>query len=279
MGDSIRNIERIEENDDAPRIPRAVTVALVVLGGACAVLVALALGGRTSGAPEKKGDPLGDLLAARSRTAQPGPTASIPGPTELSPREVTFPSMLSDSEHPSTALAAVRSGPAPSWAPTASRVAGDQPPPPTDRLSVVPIPALSAPAPVEPPAVIPAPAPDPLAKAASDAIKLDTPSPWASPRASSTEAAPAGHEGGYQLQVSSFRTAAEAATLSEQLRARGHKAYVIQANVPGRGTWYRVRIGPFASQRAASEYRTTFEDREHVVPFLVTPEPPKAPAR
>jgi cell division septation protein DedD len=72
--------------------------------------------------------------------------------------------------------------------------------------------------------------------------------------------------------VSSFRTQAEGEAFAEQLRARGHKAYVLEARVPGRGTWYRVRIGPFPTQHAATQYRASFESREHVVPFVVPPE-------
>ncbi|MDB5212304.1 MAG: Adventurous gliding motility protein, partial [Myxococcaceae bacterium] len=101
-----------------------------------------------------------------------------------------------------------------------------------------------------------------LTRAASDAVES---------AASGAAAAPAGREGGYQLQVSSFRTQGEADTFSGQLRARGHKAYVVEAHVPGRGTWYRVRIGPFTSQHAAASYRSGFEGREHVVPFIVPP--------
>jgi cell division septation protein DedD len=72
--------------------------------------------------------------------------------------------------------------------------------------------------------------------------------------------------------VSSFHTDGEAQAFADQLRARGHRAYVVEAHVPGRGTWFRVRIGPFATQHAAAQYRTDFEAREHVVPFLVLPE-------
>ena len=103
---------------------------------------------------------------------------------------------------------------------------------------------------------------DSLTRAASDAAES---------AASGATAAPAGREGGYQLQVSSFRTQGEADVFSGQLRARGHKAYVVEAHVPGRGTWYRVRIGPFTSQHAAASYRSGFEGREHVVPFIVPP--------
>ena len=72
--------------------------------------------------------------------------------------------------------------------------------------------------------------------------------------------------------MSSFRTQAEAQAFADQLRARSHKAYVVEAHVPGRGTWFRVRVGPFATQHAAATYRAGFEAREHVVPFIVPPE-------
>jgi len=85
-------------------------------------------------------------------------------------------------------------------------------------------------------------------------------------------AAPSGSEGGWQLQVSSFKTQAEAEQFADQLRARGHKAYTVEARVTGRGTWWRVRVGPFSSQHAAQAYRASFEEKEHVVPFIVQPE-------
>jgi DedD protein len=258
----IRNIERIEEQGDERAVPRGVTLAFVVLGGACIVFAALALGGRTSQEPEKRSDPLGELLTQQARNPT-GPTASAPMAQELSPRDVTFPQLLSDSDHPPTAMAAVRSslpGASPSLMPPPTSSV-TQPPPPTDRLPVVPLPAQAV---LEASPIVTHPR-DTLMKAANEAARIDSP-------AITREAASPGHEGGYQLQVSSFRTQGEAQAFADQLRARGHKAYVLEANVPGRGTWYRVRIGPFATQHAAAEYRADFEDREHVVPFIVTPE-------
>jgi cell division septation protein DedD len=256
----IRDIEQLQEDDEQRRMPRAATMALVVLGGACVVFAGLALGGRTSQSPATRSDPLGDLVSQRPRaTAAPGGSARPA--TELSPREVTFPQMLSDEEKPSTALAAVRPATAAS-APPAPPPVPTQPPPPTDRLPVVPLPAQAV---LEATPVVTHPR-DALTKVASAAAQIDTPPP------SSDETAPAGHDGGYQLQVSSFRTQGEAQGFADQLRARGHKAYVIEAHVPGRGTWFRVRIGPFQTQHAASQYRTSFEAREHVVPFIVPPE-------
>ncbi|HEY8040645.1 MAG TPA: SPOR domain-containing protein [Polyangiaceae bacterium] len=254
---SIRNLDQLQEDDDERKMPRGVTMALVVLGGACVVFAGLALGGRTSQPPATKGDPLGELVSQRSRLVPAGSSSARPA-TDLSPREVTFPQMLSDDTKPSTALAAVRpSGTTSSTGPAVPM----QPPPPTDRLPVVPLPAQAV---LEATSVVTRPR-DALTKVASDAAQIDSPPP-------AGDSVAAGHEGGYQLQVSSFRTQGEAQGFADQLRARGHKAYAVEAHVPGRGTWFRVRIGPFATKNAATTYRTGFEAREHVVPFIVPPE-------
>jgi cell division septation protein DedD len=269
---SLRNLEQLQEDDDRQRMPRGVTMVMVALGGACVVFAGLALGGRTSQPPAVKSDPLGELVSQRSRLIPEATTSARPA-TDLQPADVTFPGMLSDDKRPTTALAAVRSaglgaGPAAGSAqsvPVAVPVPQPQPPPPTDRLSVVPVAPLPAQAVLEATPIVTRPR-DPLTKVASDAAQIDTPPP------TSSDTAPAGHEGGYQLQVSSFRTQAEAQSFADQLRARSHKAYVVEAHVPGRGTWFRVRVGPFTSQHAAMQYRTGFEAREHVVPFIVAPD-------
>jgi cell division septation protein DedD len=251
----IRNLDQLQEEEDGRRMPHGVAVTLVVLGGACVVFAALALGGRTSQPREPKPDPLGDLVAHR---AVPSAVASA-RPTDLSPRDVTFPQMLSDEGRPTTALAAVRPAGAPSSTPSA--IAPAQPPPATDRLPVVPLPAQAL---LEATPIVTRPR-DALTKAASDAAQITSPP-------ESADAAPPGHEGGYQLQVSSFHTQSEAEAFADQLRARGHKAYVVEARVVGRGTWYRVRVGPFQTQHSATQARAAFEEREHVVPFIVPPE-------
>jgi DedD protein len=260
---NLRNIDQLQEDDDERRMPRGVTAALVVLGGGCVVFAALALGGRTSQVQAPKADPLGDLVSQRSPRVSGVSSAQS---SDLQPRDVTFPQMLSDEDKPTTALAAVRPMGS-SMALPASVAAPSRPPPPTDRLPVVPLPAQAF---LEATPIVTRPR-DTMTKAASDAAQISTPA------AASADTAPAGHEGGYQLQVSSFRTQGEAQSFADQLRARGHKAYVVEAHVPTRGTWFRVRIGPFQTQHAAAQYRTGFEAREHVVPFVVPPAAPGAP--
>jgi DedD protein len=252
----IRNLENLQEDDDERRMPAGVTLTLLALGGACIVFGAFALGGRSSQSQAPKSDPLGDLVAHRG--SLPAAASSAHLSVDLAPRDVTFPQMLSDDDRPSTALAAVRAGnqPAPLPPPVPA-----EPPPATDRLPVVPLPAQAV---LEASPIVTRPR-DALTKAASDAAQING-------AAASSETSPAGHDGGYQLQVSSFRAQGEAQAFADQLRARGHKAYVVEAHVPDRGTWFRVRVGPFGSQHAAATYRASFEEREHVVPFIVLPE-------
>jgi cell division septation protein DedD len=261
---SVRNLEQIQETDGGAGTPRGVTILLVALGAGCIVFAALALGGKRSSGAAQRTDPLGDLVTQQSKLAQAG---SIK-PTDLSSRDVTFPGILSDEGSPTTALAAVRGAPNgkpsvldPGGTAIEKVVPGPEasPPPPTDRLAVVPLPAQNI---LEASPIVTRPR-DSLTRAANDAAQLGS---------AAQPAAPPGREGGYQLQVSSFRTQAEAEQFAAQLRARSHKAYVIEAHVPNRGTWYRVRIGPFPSQHAAASYRVGFEGREHVVPFIVPPQ-------
>ncbi len=84
-----------------------------------------------------------------------------------------------------------------------------------------------------------------------------------------TTSAPAGHDGRYTLQVISYRDASEAQVFTSALRKRGHAAYVTTGTVEGRGTHWRVRIGPFESRQQAQDYRTTFEREEGMNTFIV----------
>lgn len=254
---SVRNLEQIQETDGRST-PRGVTILLVALGGACVVFAGMAFTGRKS-TTTTKSDPLGELVAQQAKAGGKPVQA-----TDLQSGDVTFPGILSDHGAPPTAMAAVPRGREP--APGNVRVAPTQmpdvaaapaaAPPAGDRLAVVPLPAQHV---LEASPVVKRPR-DNLTRAATEAAQ-----------SAPAQAAPAGREGGYQLQVSSFRTQGEADGFATQLRARGHKAYVVEAHVPGRGTWFRVRIGPFSTQRAAAVYRAGFEGREHVVPFIVPP--------
>lgn len=84
-----------------------------------------------------------------------------------------------------------------------------------------------------------------------------------------TDPAREGHDGEFTLQVISYDSADGAQAFAQGLRARGHRAFVMQATVEGRGTMYRVRIGPFETMAEASAYRGRFETTEHMNTIVI----------
>lgn len=77
---------------------------------------------------------------------------------------------------------------------------------------------------------------------------------------------------GWSVQVGSHPTAAEADAELSQLQGEGHEAYRVAALVDGQ-TWYRVRIGGFASQAKAEKARQRLS-KALKVPDLVLAESP-----
>ena len=174
---------------------------------------------------------------------------------------MTFPGLLSDNQAPTTALAAVKDerGRLVKQAEAFQLPAGHPtaPPPAGDRLPVVPLPAgqlLAA---------------TPVTEQPKDSL-TDSALGSSKPVAAGEIAEP-GTEGGYQLQVASFKKQEDADKFAEDLRKRSHRAYRQAAHVPGRGLWHRVRIGPFKTHFQALKYKKRFEKTERVAPFIVDP--------
>lgn len=241
-GASVRNLERIQEAGPSGAregsVGRGTTFALVVVSGACVFFAALAFGARKTTTPTtKKSDALAELEHAGQTT-----------PTVL-PGEVTFPGILSDKPDPATALAAAGA------APSTSVVL--PPPPAGDKLPVVPLPARHT---VTGVSTAVSKAKDKLSVLADGAVD---------PVSAGGKLAAVGSDGGWQVQVSSFKTDGEAQAFAEQLRARGHRAHVERADIPKRGVWYRVKIGPFATRNEAIRYKTAFTTKEKMPAFVI----------
>lgn len=65
----------------------------------------------------------------------------------------------------------------------------------------------------------------------------------------------------FSLQAASFPNGASAQQFSERLVRAGVPAYVIAADIPRRGKWYRVRAGKFATQEEARRYAIEWQQR------------------
>jgi len=84
-----------------------------------------------------------------------------------------------------------------------------------------------------------------------------------------TEPAREGPDGEYTLQVISYDSAEGGQAFAAGLRARGHRAFVMRAAIEGRGTMFRVRIGPFETMAEATSYRARFESSEHMNTIVI----------
>jgi len=68
--------------------------------------------------------------------------------------------------------------------------------------------------------------------------------------------------GEFTVQVSAFQSMAEAKAFSASLERKGYQPFVIKSNIPGRGTWYRVRLGSFVDETQASQAKKLLAQSE-----------------
>ena len=81
-----------------------------------------------------------------------------------------------------------------------------------------------------------------------------------------TATSPDKARGHFLLQLSSFQDRAEADAFAR--RFPGKNAYVVSTELPGKGTWYRVRVGDFATMQEASVAKTEFERENNVIAYV-----------
>ncbi|MCC7534718.1 MAG: SPOR domain-containing protein [Deltaproteobacteria bacterium] len=280
---AVRDLERIRERDDEGTVRQRTMILLAVAVGTVAAIFALGViagRGRNATASPASVDPLTrlDRLAARS-----GEARETRG-TRVSSTDMTFPSTLTDTRAEVEAAMAAAAAeaehpdhidgvapPAVPSTPGAEGTAEVPEPPPVAGPSDSPA-ALLAPPPGAAGMLGEARAPAAADQLAARAILANDPLvARALPRAirGFGPPAPPGRDGVFTLQVSSYNHEQDARRFMEALRTRGHRAFVVRAQIQGRGTVWRVRIGPFETLAAAERYRREFETAEHMSTFLV----------
>ncbi len=243
MDTAMRDLERIEErsSDDGNRVLVLSGVGLIAAIG----IVVAAIAALPNDSEPKVEDPLQTLALTGVPEATEASKGERADPA-LDPKTLSFPTTLVTETRPEVAAA---------MAAAAAELAHLDPltsPPPRSRIAAG-LPAAVTAGPVRE-VVEMAAVRDPLVAATVP---------------DRTTSSPAGREGLYTLQVVSYRDPQEAQVFADALRKRGHAAYVTSGSVEGRGTHWRVRIGPFESRGEAQSYRTTFEHEEGMNTFIV----------
>jgi DedD protein len=304
MDSRVRDLDQIQEEDGDDRGRRLGTILMAtaaVVGLTFAVGVVI---GRAAEPAPKADDPLAKLERAASESARPSVAQAQPEPPapKVEAANLSFPSTLADEEDRPEVLAALKAAEAEEAALAQPRAATVDAAKVQLAVSAAKVPAAAksmhggdddsdsdddgtddvdpTPSATQAPAKLTAEemvASIPAASAAGNGarhlrkvIKND-PMVAAAIRSDEQrgESAPRGHDGEFTLQVISYDRPEPSRAFADGLRAKGHAAFVVSADVADRGRYYRVRVGPFKSKEQAEAYRHKFEDEEHMNTFVV----------
>ena len=250
---NLRNLERIVEGSGA-KSPRLATLLLASTGASAVLVVTLAMRHKEPAAASERKDPLAALVAeANSKKEE---EASELSGVQIKKSEIDFPEILSDADHRTTALVAVKD--------EKGRLIEDEPaapPKPLPALDEMPMEPLPAGTLLAATSVTKEPK-DELSRLSISVSKVPDEQTAAEP----------GQDGGFLVQVASFKDQDDADEFVKELRARGHEAFRQAANVPGRGIWHRVRIGSFKTKYQATLYKEKFEKSERTIALVIDPD-------
>ncbi|HEX7499699.1 MAG TPA: SPOR domain-containing protein [Polyangia bacterium] len=73
-------------------------------------------------------------------------------------------------------------------------------------------------------------------------------------------------KGRYTLQLSSFQDKSEAEAFAKKFE--GERPYMVASEIPGKGTWYRVRVGDYASSKDALAAKQSFEKKHSAIAYV-----------
>jgi DedD protein len=133
-------------------------------------------------------------------------------------------------------------------------------------------PASRAEPPIRKPAPPPAPAPAVAASAVPPAAKTAVPPPAparAEPVAAATVREAGRAKARFMLQIGSFPDRAEAEAFAGGFPTE--RPIVVVSEIPGKGTWYRVRLGAFQTFREGVDAKLVFEKRYNKIALVVGP--------
>lgn len=75
----------------------------------------------------------------------------------------------------------------------------------------------------------------------------------------------------YTVQVASYPEKQLADDEAKKMKTRGYAAFIVSSDVPGKGTWYRVRLGSFTNRASAEKLAKDIHAKVGISP-IITPE-------
>ncbi|MDX2022189.1 MAG: SPOR domain-containing protein [Deltaproteobacteria bacterium] len=145
---------------------------------------------------------------------------------------------------------------------------------PAPKAEAAPEPAVAPKAAEKPKVIEPAPEPAKVAVAPTAvkadeaaAVKADAKKPGTKPELSKAEKAKlAAAPAKFSLQLGSFQSKEEADAFMSQFPDAA--PYMVTSDIPGKGRWFRVRVGKFATSEDAAKAKGEFERQHQKIAYI-----------
>ncbi|MGZ6124962.1 MAG: SPOR domain-containing protein [Myxococcales bacterium] len=72
----------------------------------------------------------------------------------------------------------------------------------------------------------------------------------------------------FTLQLSAFPEKSDAEEFMKKIQTAGYKPFLVASEIPGKGIFYRVRVGDYASRQAAVDAKTEFERKQRMIAYV-----------
>ena len=72
----------------------------------------------------------------------------------------------------------------------------------------------------------------------------------------------------FTLQLSAFPEKSDAEGFMRKMQSLGYRPFLVASEVPGKGVFYRVRIGDYASKQGAQDAKLEFERKQHLSAYV-----------
>ncbi|HEY2748960.1 MAG TPA: SPOR domain-containing protein [Polyangia bacterium] len=72
----------------------------------------------------------------------------------------------------------------------------------------------------------------------------------------------------FTLQLSAFPDKGDAEEFMHKIQTAGYKPFLVASEIPGKGIFYRVRVGDFGSRQAAVDAKSEFEKKQRIIAYV-----------
>jgi cell division septation protein DedD len=72
----------------------------------------------------------------------------------------------------------------------------------------------------------------------------------------------------FTLQLSAFPERGDAEEFMRKIQSAGYKPFLVVSEIPGKGVFYRVRVGDYGTRDAAANAKAEFERKQRMIAYV-----------